>query len=169
VLAKPKKIRRRHPPGELTVEQSQDAALIAPILDRAGIVALAGFAESGDCFLLAYLGDDPVGIVGLKTEVDAALMRPLFVLETMRRRGVGASLVRAVRLAARTRGARTLYATTPTESVDYFARLGFADTGFGELAKAFGQLSVLQRTGSDELPECRAVCLDISRDGVIER
>ena len=93
---------------------------------------------------MAYLGDDPAGIVGLKTQVDAALMRPLFVLEATRRRGVGACLVRAARMAARTRGARTLYATASASSVDYFARLGFADIGFSELVMIFGEPSMLE-------------------------
>jgi N-acetylglutamate synthase-like GNAT family acetyltransferase len=166
--AQPKKIRRRRPHGEVTVEQSHNPAVIAAILDEAGTAAPADFTESRECFLMAYLGDDPVGIVGIKTEVDAALLHPLFVLEGRRRRGVGACLVRAARIAARTRGARTLYATAPASSVYYFARLGFADTRLSELVKIFGRLSMFEPKKSD-VPDCQALRLDIARDGVIER
>jgi N-acetylglutamate synthase-like GNAT family acetyltransferase len=169
VLAKPKKIRRRRPPGEVTVEQIQNPTAIASMLDRAGTIMPAVFSKGTECFLMAYLGDAPVGIVGLETKVDTALIRPLFVLETMRHRGVGACLVKAARIAAHTRGARTLYVTAPLAMVDYFVRLGFAHAGFGEVMKAFGQISMLQTASSDSKPKCRAVCLDISRDGVIER
>jgi N-acetylglutamate synthase-like GNAT family acetyltransferase len=169
VPATSKKIRRRRPPGEISVEQTHDAAVIAAMLDLAGTTVPADFTDSAECFLMAYLGDNPAGIAGLETEVDAALMRPLFVLETMRRRGVGASLVRAVRVAAHARGARTLYATARTTFVDYFARFGFAGADFAELVKALGQVSIVERPRLDDVSECRAVRLDISRDGLIER
>jgi N-acetylglutamate synthase-like GNAT family acetyltransferase len=171
MLATPKKIRRRRPRGEVSVEQVQDPAIIAAMLDRAGAgtAAPADFNDGAECFLMAYWGDDPVGIAGLETEVDAALMRPLFVLETMRRRGVGTSLVRAVQVAAHTRGARTLYAAAPATSVDYFMRFGFAKVGFAELVKTFGQVSMLRWIRSDDVSGCGGVRLDISRYGLIER
>jgi len=169
MLATLKKIRRRRAPGELSVEQTHDQGLIAALLDRAGTKAPAVSTDDAECFLIAYLGDDPVGIAGLKTEVDAALMRPLFVLENMRGRGVGASLVGSARVAAHARGARTLYATAPVTVLDYFERLGFAGAVFAELAKAFGQAPMLQWTRSSDERRCRIVRLDISRDGLIER
>ena len=124
------------------MEQTHDPALITAMLHRA-VTAASGLGQSAECFLIAYLGDDPVGIAGLETEVDAALMLPLFVVENMRRHGVGASLISAVRLAAHTRGARTLYAAVPTTSVGYFARFGFEETNLAELFKAFGHASTL--------------------------
>jgi N-acetylglutamate synthase-like GNAT family acetyltransferase len=166
--ATPKKIPRRRPRGEVTVEQTRDPAAIAAMLDKAGTAAPADF-NSAVCFLIAYLGDDPVGIAGLATEIDAALIRPLFVLENMRRRGVGASLVRAARMAAHTRGGRTLYATAPALLVDYFTHLGFVHVRFAEIAKTFGKVPRLLTKGSDEVPACGAVRLDISRDGLVER
>jgi len=163
----PNKIRRHRATGELAVEQTQDLTAIIAMLQHAGM--RGDVSANAGCFLMAYWGDDPVGIAGLETQVDAGLMRPLFVLETMRRRGIGASLVRAARVAAHTRGARMLYATTPGTFVDYFARFGFTEVGFAEIVRAFGDASRLQRTRSDDAPECRAVGLDISRDGLIER
>src|SRR5215831_18519338 len=100
MVAAPKKIRRRRPAGEVSVEQTHDRAVIAAMLERTRFTMPADLTGSPQCFLVAYLGDAPVGIAGLETRVDAALMRPLLVLETMRRRRIGASLVRAVRVAA---------------------------------------------------------------------
>ncbi len=164
----PKKIRRRRAAGEIGVEQTQDTAAVATMLQRAGMTA-AGSTHSGGCFLMAYCGDDPVGIAGLETEVDAALMRPLFVLELMRRRGAGAALVNAARVAAHTRGARMLYAIGPTMVGDYLARFGFSEVAFAELATVFGDLSPMNSAWPDDLPRCCALCLDISHDGLIER
>jgi N-acetylglutamate synthase-like GNAT family acetyltransferase len=163
----PNKIRRHRATGELTVEQTQDLSAIIAMLQHAGMSG--DVSANAGCFLMAYWGNDPVGIVGLETRVDAALMHPLFVLETMRRHGIGASLVRAVRVAAHTRGARMLYATIPSTSMDYFARFGFIEVGFAQIVRAFGDTSKLQRTRLGDTPECRAIHLDISRDGLIER
>lgn len=166
--ATPRKIRRRRPSGEVTVEQTHDAALIAAMLDRAVTTAPANAADSGECFLIAYLDDAPIGIAGVETEVDAALMRPFFVDEKMRQRGVGACLASAARRAAHTRGARTLYAIAPATLVDYFARLGFTETSLAEFDEVFGHASMLQRMRLD-LAACRPVRLDLSRDGLVER
>ncbi len=163
-----KKIRRQRPRSEVSVEQAHDPAIIASMLDSAGVVPV-DFDSGAGCFLIAYLGDDPVGIAGLETEVDAAIICPLFVLETMRRRGIGGSLVQAGRIAACTRGAQTLYATAPSVFVGYLMRFGFVEAGFSELVRAFGQVSARRWTRSNDLPECRVVRLDISRDGLIER
>lgn len=169
MLATPKKIRRRRPQGEVTIEQVHAPAVIAAMLDKAGTAAPGDFSSGAGCFLMAYLGDDPVGIAGLETEVDAALMRPLFVLETMRRRGVGASLVRAARLAAHARGVRTLYASAPAAFIEYLMRIGFTEADFAELVETFGQVTMLSWEALGSVSEWGAVRLDISRDGLIER
>ena len=163
----PNKIRRRRAAGELEVEQTQDLTAITVMLRRAGINT--DVFDNAGCFLMAYRGDDPVGIAGLETQVDAALMRWLFVLKPMRRRGIGARLVRAVRVAAHTRGARMLYAMVPSPLASYLARLGFNEVSLAEIVKAFAEPSILQRTRSDQTAECNALCLDLSRDGLIER
>jgi N-acetylglutamate synthase-like GNAT family acetyltransferase len=167
--ARLKKIPRRRLPGQLAVEQTHDAAVVAAMLKNAGAAVPAGFTEHGECYLVAYWGDQPVGIAGIETEVDTALMRPLFVLENMRRRRIGARLLAAVRQASRTRGARTLYAIVPASSAGYFARLGFVETNFAEVVTAFGHLSMFQRACLDGGLAWRAVQLDISREGLIER
>jgi N-acetylglutamate synthase-like GNAT family acetyltransferase len=167
--AMPKKIRRRRLPGELTVEQTRDREVIAAMLGRAGIGMSTDLNESAVCFLVAYWEDDPVAIAGIETDVDVALMRPLFVIESMRRRGVGASLIRAARMAAHTRGARTVYATVPAEFVGFLSRFGFAEVRDARLENGFGLLSMVQRKSLNNGPVCHTVCLDLSRYGLIER
>jgi GNAT superfamily N-acetyltransferase len=169
MLTIPKKIRRRRLHGEVSVEQTHDSALIAVMLDRAGMPASIDFIGSAGCFLIAYLGDEPAGIAGLETEVDAALIYPFYVLETMRRRGIGASLIRAVRMAAHARGARMLYAAAPSMSAGCFTRFGFAESRMSELVGVFGQTSTRWWTQSGDQSQWRVVRLDISRDGLIER
>jgi hypothetical protein len=65
VAATHRKIRRRHQAGQLTVEQTHDATLIAAMLQRAGVTTPADF--SSNCFLVAYIGDDPIGIAALES------------------------------------------------------------------------------------------------------
>jgi N-acetylglutamate synthase-like GNAT family acetyltransferase len=163
-----KKIRRRRTPGQIVIQQTRDRATIAAMLEKAR--APASYAScDADCFLVAYFGDAPVGLVRLLTQVDAGLIDPVFVIESMRRRGIAASLVQAARVAAHTRGARMLYATGPANSVDYFARFGFTEAAFTEVVRLFGRASIPERTTSEGAAECRTVFLDISRDGLIER
>jgi N-acetylglutamate synthase-like GNAT family acetyltransferase len=150
----------------LSIEQSHDAIVIAAFLDQAKTAAPVN--STGDqCFLIAYWGNDPVGIAGVETEVDTALMCPLFVVESMRRRGVGAGLVQAARVAAHTRGARMLYTMVSTSLTSYFKRLGFTSANSDELFKTFSRASQPNSSGNTTI--CDTVCLDISRDGLIER
>jgi N-acetylglutamate synthase-like GNAT family acetyltransferase len=165
--AAPKKIRRRVD-GEVRVEQSHDADVIATLLDSAGMETPRDFTGS-NCFLVAYYGDEPVGIAGLTTEVDAALMNPIFVRERMRRRGIGSALMRAVRMAAHTRGARIVFASIPVQFMDYFANHGFAPTSQKEAHELFRQPSIVSRSGPASATPRFVVRLDISRDGLIER
>jgi len=165
VTARVKKIRRRRLAGELNVEQTQDLAQVAAILEASGI-RTAGLTRPAACYLLAYLGAEPVGAVGVETVVDAALMRVLAVRGPMRRHGIGAALVAAARKAAHTRGARRLFALAPDG--DYLRRFGFVSAAASELGDALGGVSAIL-AAPDEAASCSAFCLDISRDGVIVR
>ena len=148
------------------VEQTSDRSVITAILDQAGTTAPVDLIDN-HCFLIAYLGDKPIGIAGLQSEVDAALLWPVFVVETMRRRGVGGSLIQAARVAAHSRGARTLYPKAPPALVDYFVRSGFADAAADVHGEA--QPPMPRANRSTQPSEWRVLRLDISRDGIIER
>jgi N-acetylglutamate synthase-like GNAT family acetyltransferase len=89
----------------------------------------------------------------------------------MRGRGVGAALVAAARAAAHTRGAHRLYALAHDPADKYLARFGFAPVALSELLDALAGTFMADhvRTHPGELSGRRALCLDISRDGVIER
>ena len=122
--------------------------------DRAGI-APAPIEQSGSCFLIAYSGDDPVGIVGVEATVDSAFIRLLWVAEAMRRRGIGGALVAGGRTAAHTRGARTLYVCAANHGA-FLSRLGFVPSPPLQAAPKEGERDPLWM-------------LDLSRDGIIER
>src|SRR5216684_985431 len=150
-------IRRQRVEGELVVEQTRDLGGVAAMLTVAGMT-IEGIRWPAGCYLMAYLGREPVGVVGIETKVDAALMRSLVVIEPMRRRGVGKALVEAARAAAHTRGARRLYCLADGAANDYLKRLGFKPSSIDNL-----------RTGPDKTSQRRALCLDISHDGVVIR
>jgi N-acetylglutamate synthase-like GNAT family acetyltransferase len=124
------------------------------MIERAGVVT-TGIDQPGNCFLMAYSGDDPVGIVGLETMVDSAFVRLLWVAEAMRRRGIGSALITGARKAAHTRGARTLYVHDANHGA-FLRRLGFAPTPALDAVPKKGEKDPLWM-------------LDLSRDGIIER
>ena len=163
-------IRRQRVEGELVVEQTRDLGGVAAMLTVAGMT-IEGITWPAGCYLMAYLGREPVGVVGIETKVDAALMRSLVVVEPMRRRRVGKSLVEAARAAAHTRGARRLYCLADGAANDYLKRLGFEPASIGEVQTVLVGTFMVDnlRTRPDKTSQCRALCLDISHDGVVIR
>jgi N-acetylglutamate synthase-like GNAT family acetyltransferase len=161
----PKKMRRH--PGQLVVEQTEDAKIIETVVSTAGL-AIADITPKVECFLVAFCGDYPVGIAGLATQLDVGFLLLLFVTEKMRGRGVGTSLLLAVRQAAQARGAQRLYAAVPRRLVTYFYRLGFAPASQSELVEAFSLTPISQRRRL-VTQECSVVSIDLSAQGLAER
>lgn len=163
-------IRRRRVEGELVVEQTRDLGGVAAMLTAAGMTT-EGITWPAGCYLMAYLGREPVGVVGIETKVDAALMRSLVVVEPMRRRGIGKALVEAARAAAHTRGARRLYCLADGAANEYLKRLGFKPVAIGEVQIVLAGTFMVDnlRTRPDKTSQCRALCFDISHDGVVIR
>jgi N-acetylglutamate synthase-like GNAT family acetyltransferase len=160
---------RKHRAGELVIEQTRDIELVRAMLVRGGLTT-DGIEWPAACYLLAYFGDDAVGVIGVEPKVDAALLRSLYVDESMRGRGIGAALVVAARKAAHTRGARHLYLFTK-DAGEFFSRLGFEPTDIAGVMSALAGAPQVEhyRTHPEEFSCEAAYHLDISGDGVIER
>jgi N-acetylglutamate synthase-like GNAT family acetyltransferase len=129
-----------------------------------------GVEWPGACYLMAYFGDEPVGVIGVEPKLDAALIRSLYVVPAMRNRGIGALLVGAARKAAHARGARELYLFS-TDAGAFFQRLGFAEVPVARLVELLRGTPQVEYyvARPDELAREVTYYLDISRDGVIER
>lgn len=160
---------KKHRPGELAIEQTRELAVVRAMLERAAMPS-DGIDAPSSCYLLAYIGDEPVGVVGIEPRLDAALIRSLYVVEAMRSRGIGAKLVAAARKAAHTRGARHLYLFS-AEAGEFFRRLGFEQTPVAETVKAIRGAPQVEyyRVRPNDLAREMSWHLDISQDGVIER
>ncbi len=160
---------KKHRPGALAIEQTRDLAAVRAMLERAAMLT-DGVEAPSSCYLLAYIGDEPVGVVGIEPRLDAALIRSLYVADAVRSRGLGAKLVAAARKAAHTRGARHLYLFS-TEAGEFFHRLGFERVPVVETVKAMRGAPQIEyyRARPEELAREVTWHLDISRDGVIER
>jgi N-acetylglutamate synthase-like GNAT family acetyltransferase len=161
---------RRHRAGEIVIEQTRDCAAVRALLE-AGNMITDGIEWPAACYLLAFFGDDAVGVVGVEPKIDAALIRSLHVVETMRGRGIAPRLVAAARKAAHTRGARTLYLFTYPELRGFFARFGFAEVAPQRLMNDLRGAPEVEyyRAHPDELARECAMALDISNDGLIAR
>ena len=160
---------RKHRAGELVIEQTRDLAVVREMIADAGLMT-DGIEWPAACYLLAYHGDEAVGVVGVEAKLDAALIRSVCVKAPMRRRGIGAALVSAARKAAHTRGARHLYLFS-TDAGDFFEQLGFMRTSIADVVGALSGVPQVEyyRARPEELAREVAYHLDISGDGVIER
>jgi predicted N-acetyltransferase YhbS len=160
---------RKHRAGELVVEQTRDLEIVREMLTRAGIMT-DGIDWPAGCYIVAYVGDEPVGVIGVESKIDAALIRSLHVDESTRGRGIGAALIAAARKAAHTRGARHLYLFTK-DAGEFFSRLGFEPTDIEGVMSALAGAPQVEhyRTHPEEFSCEAAYHLDISGDGVIER
>jgi N-acetylglutamate synthase-like GNAT family acetyltransferase len=160
---------RRHRAGELVIEQTRDLARVRGMLTRAGMMT-EGIEWPAACYIMAYVGDDAVGVIGVESKIDAALIRSLYVDESMRRRGIGTALLGAARKAAHTRGARHLYLFS-TDAGGFFARHGFTAVAVEEVVATIPGVPQIEyyRARPEELARESAYHLDISGDGVIER
>ena len=160
---------RKHRAGELVIEQTRDIELVRAMLARGGLTT-NGIEWPAACYLLAYFGDDAIGVIGVEPKIDAALVRSIYVAESMRGRGIGAALVAAARKAAHTRGARHLYLFS-TDAGEFFERHGFTMVPVADVVAALPGVPQVEhyRARPDELAREVAYHLDISADGVIER
>ncbi len=123
------------------------------------------------CYLMAFFGDAPVGVIGVEPKIDAALIRSLHVIEAMRRQGIAAKLIADARKAAHTRGARTLYLFAYLELRKFFERFGFSEVATERLMNDLRGAPEVEyyRTHPEELARECAMALDISNDGLIAR
>ncbi len=160
---------RKHRAGEIIVEQTRNLARVRALLEGEGMMT-DGIEWPSACYLMAFDGDEAVGVVGIEPFLDSALLRSLYVAPAYRRRGVGRDLVAAARKAAHSRGARQLYLFS-TDAGDFFTRIGFDPAPVAEVTEALRGTPQADYylARPDELARERAYRLDISRDGIIER
>jgi len=160
---------RKKQEGKLVIEQTRDLEAVRAMLSAAGMVT-EGLEWPPACYLVAYFGTEPVGVIGVEPSLDAALIRSLYVADAMRGRGIGAELVAAARKAAHTRGARSLYLFS-TDAGDFFKRFGFVEVPVAQLVAALSAAPQVKCyvARPDELAREVAWYLDISQDGVILR
>ena len=160
---------RRRTEGRLVVESTRNLALVRTMLVEAAMVT-DGVEWPAAGYLIAWFGDDAVGLAGIEPKLDAALIRSLWVRGSMRRRGIGSALLNAARKAAQTRGVRHLYVlcSEPTDSLN---RFGFQQVAIDDLVAALAGTPMVEyyRVGPDHLSRQTAWHVDISSDGVIRR
>jgi N-acetylglutamate synthase-like GNAT family acetyltransferase len=160
---------RKKQEGKLVIEQTRDLESVRAMLSAAGMTT-EGIEWAPACYLVAYFGSRPVGVIGVEPSLDAALIRSVYVVDEMRGRGIGAELVAAARKAAHTRGARSLYLFS-TDAGDFFKRFGFVEVPIAQLVNSLSGVPQVKYylARPDDLAREVAWYLDISQDGVILR
>ncbi|HKF28439.1 MAG TPA: GNAT family N-acetyltransferase [Candidatus Binataceae bacterium] len=160
---------RKHRAGQIAIEQTRDLARVRKLLEQ-GKMPTDGVEWPSACYLLAFDGDDAVGVVGVEPILDSALLRSLYVDKQHRRCDIGRRLVTAARQAAHARGARQLY-LFGASAEGFFCRVGFKRAALEELSAALkgSPQTDYYLARPQELAAEVAYRLDISRDGIIER
>lgn len=105
---------------------SSDLAAIERLL-VASSLPLDGVREALDDFVVADTGDEIVGVAGLESCCDDALLRSVAVAPEWRSQGLGRALVTRIISDAEARGCRALYLLTNTAE-HYFPSFGFHAT-----------------------------------------
>jgi amino-acid N-acetyltransferase len=103
--------------------RTADLPAIERLLTQSGL-PLAGVTVALDGFLVAESGGELVGVAGLETRRETALLRSVAVAPEWRSRGVGRALVTRLIEGAAGRGLRSLYLLTTTAE-RYFPAFGF--------------------------------------------
>ena len=112
---------------QIRAARQADLALIEQLLTACGL-PLDGVRDSLECFVVAVVGRDVVGVAGLELCRDNALLRSVAVRADWRARGVGRRLVARVIADAQARPIDALY--LHTESAErYFPSFGFHAIG----------------------------------------
>jgi GNAT superfamily N-acetyltransferase len=160
---------RKKQEGKLVIEQTRDLDIVRVMLSSAGML-IEGLEWPPACYLVAYFGTEPVGVIGVEPSLDAALLRSLYVVEAMRRGGIARELITAARKAAHTRGARSLYLFSE-DAGDFFKRFGFVEVPVAQLVAALSATPLVKHSLArpDDLAREVAWYLDISQDGLILR
>lgn len=120
----------------IAIEPAQPADLPAVLaLLRASDLPPDGLAEHFDAALVARDGAAIVGSVALELYGEAALLRSVAVVPTLRGQGLGRQLTQAALALARSRGVRRVYLLTTTAE-RYFPTFGFAPIARAEVEPA---------------------------------
>jgi len=119
-------------------------------------LTVAEFSPPGGTFLVARLGGEPVGCVGLRPVPGAAEVKRLFVVAEQRQRGIANALMTAVETAATGLGHRRLVLETGERQPEAVAL--YDSTGWTRIDSYFGtprhELSVyFEKPLEDAQPE----------------
>ena len=113
----------------LAVEIRRPTENDLPAIERlltASSLPLEGVREALPSFVLAEVGDTPVGVAGLEVCCDNALLRSVAVDPAWRSHGIARTLVTWVIADAESRGIHALYLLT-TSAERYFPGFGFRE------------------------------------------
>ena len=116
-------IRAPAQPARLRPATADDLRLVERLLSESNL-PLDGVRESLGSFVVAESQGDIVGVAGLETCGENALLRSVAVRPEWRSRGLGRELVTRVIADAEIRGVRALYLLTTTAE-RYFPSFGF--------------------------------------------
>ena len=106
---------------------------LAAALAKVGLPA-DDVSEPGRLFWRFAQDDVPVGFGGLEIHGNAALLRSVVTLPSLRRRGIGRAIVAALEAEVPRQSCRGVFLVTTDP--EFFARLGYAKTSRGKVPKA---------------------------------
>ncbi|MEO7041659.1 MAG: arsenic resistance N-acetyltransferase ArsN2 [Gemmatimonadaceae bacterium] len=123
--------------AKLRPANAADLVSVEQLLEENGLPR-DGVREALDDFIVAELGGQVVGAIGLEVYGNCALLRSAVVKDTERGTGLGARLVDGILERAGGHSVQSVYLLTTTAE-DYFPRFGFAPTARDEVPSQLNQ------------------------------
>ncbi|WP_224450232.1 arsenic resistance N-acetyltransferase ArsN2 [Haloprofundus salilacus] len=131
---------------------ADDVAYLERLLERNGLPC-RDVQSKVDCFYVAYVGSETLGIGGIEAYDSDGLLRSVVVEQSMRGEGFGKQLCGALETEARSEGVETLYLLTTT------APRFFANLGYREIRRADAPATIRRTTEFDDLCPTTATCM----------
>ncbi len=126
----------------MEIQQASDIESIVALLISQNL-PVEDLPETLDSFLVARTNDQLVGVVGIETYGDFALLRSLAVHPEFRGQGIADQLVRNIEKHASSKGLKEIYLLTET-APEYFDRKGYqriTRSGFPEAVQQSSEFS----------------------------
>lgn len=143
--------------GTLTLRPADEPALsyVEELLERNGLPTRDVRAKP-DCFYVASVREDRVGVGGIEEYGSVGLLRSIVVERRSRGQGYGTKLCEALETTARDDGVETLYLLTTTAS-EFFADRGYEPVERTAVPPALGRTAQFE-----ELCPATATCMKMT-------
>jgi amino-acid N-acetyltransferase len=137
---------------DLVTADDEALSYVEDLLAESGLPS-SDVRSKPDCFHVAFVGGERVGVGGVEVHGSAGLLRSVAVEPSARGRGIGTALCERLEATARVDGVETLYLLTTTASGF------FAERGYEVVSREDAPTGIRETTEFADLCPETAVCM----------